>query len=520
MDDDTPMECDTGDTMDCTDSASDIAIVGEFDNMERIDQISVLHNIIARLGEAPDGREVLMKLHRLTSEWILRDFVICLPEEISLHIMSFLDLKSLLNASMVSRAWKSIAESDQLWKRICYQKNIQAHVAIDCDARLFTGQFTRWKKICHNSGRFNVSWRDHGMQRTPHPEKIQCHPQSVVTGLCLAGPNRVISCSDDTSLKVWQVQPPEVIHTLNGHTGGVWSCAVDGDIAVSGATDHDLRVWDIRVGSCLGVLSGHSSTVRCVAIKEDIVVSGSRDNTVRVWSTTTLSCLRMFEGHTDAVRCIALLNNTVASGSYDQTVRLWKIDNGQCIVLEGHQDKVYCLEMTSKYVASGSWDQTIRVWDAFVGKLLVTLRGHDGLTCTMHINGDMLLSGNADCTMKIWDISAGKCIRTLESHSSSVTDVQLTKKFIISCSDDGTVKLWKRNGQYLRDLVDINDLYDNFAPGNGVIWRLQCTETSMICAIGGRLPQEMNVTSLLFQDFTPCDNYDRVPNRPVAFDGF
>lgn len=214
-----PMECDT-DAMESSESVGDISIVDEFDSMGRRDQLSVLHNMVSRLGQTSDGRQVLMQLHGLTSDWILRDFVEILPEEISLHVMSFLDQKSLLNASMVSRSWRAIAESDRLWKPICRDKKIQSHFAIDCDARLFTGRHTKWKKLCHNSGRFNVSWRDHGMQQNPHPEKVHCHPQSVVTGLCMAGPNRVISCSDDTSLKVWRVQPPEVIHNLNGHTGG------------------------------------------------------------------------------------------------------------------------------------------------------------------------------------------------------------------------------------------------------------------------------------------------------------
>jgi hypothetical protein len=32
----------------------------------------------------------------------------------------------------------------------------------------------------------------------------------VVTCLCVAGANRVISCSDDKNLIVWQINPPKV----------------------------------------------------------------------------------------------------------------------------------------------------------------------------------------------------------------------------------------------------------------------------------------------------------------------
>ena len=70
----------------------------------------------------------------------------------------------------------------------------------------------------------------------------------MVTSLVPAGENHVISCSDDNSLKVWQIRPPTLTHTLCGHQGGVWSCATEGDFVVSGSTDHDLRVWNYITG--------------------------------------------------------------------------------------------------------------------------------------------------------------------------------------------------------------------------------------------------------------------------------
>jgi F-box/WD-40 domain protein 7 len=63
--------------------------------------------------------------------------------------------------------------------------------------------------------------------------------------------------------------PFQCVHTLVGHTGGVWTSQVseDGAIVVSGSTDRTVRVWSTASGECLHNLQGHTSTVRCMALK-------------------------------------------------------------------------------------------------------------------------------------------------------------------------------------------------------------------------------------------------------------
>ena len=39
----------------------------------------------------------------------------------------------------------------------------------------------------------------------------------------------------------------------------------DGRRIVSGSEDNTLKVWDVATGECLATLEGHSSYVRCAA---------------------------------------------------------------------------------------------------------------------------------------------------------------------------------------------------------------------------------------------------------------
>ena len=63
----------------------------------------------------------------------------------------------------------------------------------------------------------------------------------------------------------------------------------DGMRIVSGSDDDTVRIWDASMGAELNVLKGHAGSVNSVAISRDTIriVSGSDDKTVRIWGAAT-----------------------------------------------------------------------------------------------------------------------------------------------------------------------------------------------------------------------------------------
>jgi len=62
----------------------------------------------------------------------------------------------------------------------------------------------------------------------------------------------------------------------------------DGSRVVSGSDDRTVRIWNVTTGEVEAELKGHTNSVRSVAFSQDgsQVVSGSLDKTVRIWNLT------------------------------------------------------------------------------------------------------------------------------------------------------------------------------------------------------------------------------------------
>lgn len=70
----------------------------------------------------------------------------------------------------------------------------------------------------------------------------------------------------------------------------------DGVHVVSGSLDTSIRVWDVESGNCLHTLIGHQSLTSGLELKNNILVSGNADSTVKVWDITTGQCLQTLQG--------------------------------------------------------------------------------------------------------------------------------------------------------------------------------------------------------------------------------
>jgi WD40 repeat protein len=266
---------------------------------------------------------------------------------------------------------------------------------------------------------------------------------------------RVVSGSDDGTLKVWDLESGEALRTFGGHARGVSAVAVapNGRRIVSASYDRTLKVWDLAGNEELSTLAGHAGHVRAVAMTPDgeRIVSGSKDRTLRTWDLASGRVLASFVGHESGVNCVAVTpdGGRVVSGSDDATIRVWDLESGQAqATLVGHLGSVRAVAVTPDggRVVSGSWDRTLRVWDLARGEELAIIGGHQAEIHAVAVtpDGRRAVSGSEDGTLTVWEIADGRTLATFAGHAKWVGTVAVATDGgrVVSGSGDHTLKVW------------------------------------------------------------------------------
>ncbi|HEU4561293.1 MAG TPA: NB-ARC domain-containing protein [Longimicrobium sp.] len=164
----------------------------------------------------------------------------------------------------------------------------------------------------------------------------QDDPRISAVAVTLEG-HRIVSGSNDGTLKVWHLETGKEEFTLAGHTRGIIAVAVtpDGRRAVSVSEDM-LKVWNLETGEEERTLAGHERGVIAVALTPDgrRVISASWDDTLKVWNLETGEEEHTLAGHTHWVRAVAVTmdGRRAISASKDGTLKVWDLESGCTLV--------------------------------------------------------------------------------------------------------------------------------------------------------------------------------------------
>src|SRR5205814_1886503 len=116
---------------------------------------------------------------------------------------------------------------------------------------------------------------------------------------------------------------------LRGHEGTVFSAAFspDGRRIVTASDDKTVRIWDAGAAREITVLRGHQDIVRCAAFSQDgsRIVTASDDGTARIWDADTAREIAVLRGHEGHVISAAFSpdGRRIVTASGDNTARIW-----------------------------------------------------------------------------------------------------------------------------------------------------------------------------------------------------
>jgi len=275
--------------------------------------------------------------------------------------------------------------------------------------------------------------------------KFEGHTDWVTGVIHLPDGQRIITCSRDRSLRVWNLQTGEQISHWDDGNSEIWAIAlsVDGKKVVSGSDDGVVRLWGIEIGRVIAKWMGHTDIVSSVWWNGDSerVLSGSWDGTARAWDVETGNTV--LEIDTGLIRVHTAIFSPdwtlIATGGHseeDEPIKIWDANTGKLVsVLKGHTNTVFGLAWTAnrRTLISGSWDNTIRTWDTSTWQRIAVFTGHTSTVKGIAIspNGRILASASFDKTARLWNLENGQPIGSALRHPNDVN--------CVSFSTDGTL---------------------------------------------------------------------------------
>ena len=281
------------------------------------------------------------------------------------------------------------------------------------------------------------------------------HSFQVMSVIYSPDSNRIVSCSQDMTIRIWDILTGVCTYVLEGYSGSFQGVAYspEGDQVAIANHDGTVKVWNVETGECRHIWIGHTSYVSGVLYspKGNQIASRGYDKTVRLWDTEAEMCLHVLHGYEGYISGIAYSphGDRVASCSSDKTVRLWDVATGACHhIFADHTDSVNSVIFSPNgdQVASYSADNSVRLWDAATGVCLHSLLDHNQAVKGIAYSpqGDLITSASGDMDVQIWDTESGVCRQILTGHSAQVTSVVFSPKGeqVVSSSYDTTLRLW------------------------------------------------------------------------------
>jgi len=312
---------------------------------------------------------------------------------------------------------------------------------------------------------------------------------------CDVDPNLgiAITCSRDTTVKVWSLSGGSLVHSLRGHTGPVTgvrfvskeatealALALDAPdltvCAVSGSQDCSVKVWDLVSGSLVKSYYTYNGITRLEVVPGNTcTITGTDGGKLEMFDMATGHCPFSQRVHEEAVTALCVRHGAVPSllsGGEDGIIKLFALEDKslRCVFVSEnvkadpdvsvHNRPVYSITIgASGLLYYGDDGCNIKAIDWKKGKLRkIANHAEDvGFTDAVAVAGDLLVASTYDIDTGqgglnlFYELPEGgqipKYVATLmdgdttriSSLRAKISNGSLT---VISCGQE--VKLWRQ----------------------------------------------------------------------------
>ena len=422
---------------------------------------------------------VLQAVNDVITPALKRDFIVDLPPELAVNILTFLDGQTLCRACAVSKAWKKLVDGEwRIWKQRLLSENLwTGHGSEQRDVATIQGRpfidpkqlfLSRW-----NDGVWNIDFDEAEAARptaekirnarrlssrpTPADDEEEISPQFT--------PRRVFSEFDESDEIFDEAYPTPPSPNSDGTFAPIASRTFAN---LSQYAVHPLKLvyrqryitrnnWSKAEPRHVNFQGQGNNVVTCLQFDREKIISASDARLIHVYDIRNGRQRATLDGHQGGVWALQYIGNTMVSGSTDRTVRVWDLATKRCThTLLGHSSTVRCLQIVEPInvnpdpsgppvweppyplIITGSRDWTLRVWK-------LPKPGRDA-----EFHATMSDAGSDDT---IDTQSNPYHLRLLSGHKLAVRSLAAHGRLLVSGSYDSHVRVWDSlSGECIHDL--------------------------------------------------------------------
>ncbi|KAL3857333.1 hypothetical protein ACJMK2_012011 [Sinanodonta woodiana] len=393
-----------------------------------------------------------------------------LPREVAIHIFKYLDTRDLCSCAQVSRSWKSLAEDELLWCRLCHR--------LGYEKIYLTVDKSRWKQVVqHNMERQRflvTNWKGRIgklLQLEHFRGKVLCAVDSydeVVVAGYTSGEVKLWHKSDLESTCIFQPSSSALVIDDQSDTGtldNILTHVATSDKYVAACySQGNVDIWSLESGtqpvytfSLSKNMSQFSENTKINLSRKcsptvvftygpfmDVIAKKSAESEFSVVKhiglTSRISHCKLFEAECEKPAVVLVLHEKVNFyylHKSEEEIR--EIHNIASVSINGIDIK------TDPPLLAVMCGLGVKLYDLISDKLVTSLYGHTWkLTCINleHSPPNMLVTGSTDRKIRIYDMRQEHPVITLSGHSYIVSSVQMDEWKVVSGGEDGFVCVW------------------------------------------------------------------------------